>query len=33
MDQLEGTVEQIVYYNPENGYAVCRFAVGRTGSP
>jgi exodeoxyribonuclease V alpha subunit len=28
MDQLEGTVEQIVYYNPENGYAVCRFAVG-----
>ena len=27
-DQLEGTVEQIVYYNPENGYAVCRFAAG-----
>jgi exodeoxyribonuclease V alpha subunit len=26
MDQLEGTVEQIVYYNPDNGYAVCRFA-------
>jgi exodeoxyribonuclease V alpha subunit len=28
MDQLEGTVEQIVYYNPENGYAVFRFSVG-----
>lgn len=27
MDQLEGTVEQIVYYNPDNGYTVCRFAV------
>jgi exodeoxyribonuclease V alpha subunit len=25
MDELEGTVEQIVYYNPENGYSVCRF--------
>jgi exodeoxyribonuclease V alpha subunit len=29
MDQLEGTVEQIVFYNPENGYAVCRFAAGQ----
>ena len=28
MDQLEGTVEQIVYYNPDNGYTVCRFAAG-----
>ena len=27
MDQLEGTVEQIVFYNPENGYSVCRFSV------
>jgi exodeoxyribonuclease V alpha subunit len=26
MDQLEGTVEQVVYYNPDNGYAVCRFS-------
>jgi len=25
MDELEGTVEQVVYYNPENGYSVCRF--------
>ena len=25
MDELEGTVEQIVFYNPENGYSVCRF--------
>jgi exodeoxyribonuclease V alpha subunit len=26
-DYIEGTVEQIVFYNPENGYTVCRFAV------
>ncbi len=25
MDELEGTVEQVVYYNPDNGYSVCRF--------
>ncbi len=32
MDQLEGTVDQVVYYNPENGYTVCRLALedGRT---
>lgn len=24
---LEGTVEQVVYYNPENGYTVCRFSL------
>jgi exodeoxyribonuclease V alpha subunit len=24
---LEGTIEQVVYYNPDNGYAVCRFAL------
>ena len=23
---LEGTIEQVVYYNPDNGYTVCRFA-------
>jgi exodeoxyribonuclease V alpha subunit len=27
MDYLEGTLEQIVYYNPENGYSVCKFAL------
>jgi exodeoxyribonuclease V alpha subunit len=27
MDSFEGTVEQIVYYNPENGYTVCRVAL------
>ena len=27
MDYIEGTVEQIIYYNPENGYAVCKFAL------
>jgi exodeoxyribonuclease V alpha subunit len=27
MECLEGTIEQVVYYNPENGYAVCRFAL------
>ncbi len=25
VENLEGTVEQIVYYNPDNGYTVCRF--------
>lgn len=27
MDYIEGTVEQIVYYNPETGYTVCRFLL------
>ncbi len=27
MESFEGTVEQIVYYNPDNGYTVCRFAL------
>ncbi|MGB7296864.1 MAG: helix-hairpin-helix domain-containing protein, partial [Candidatus Aminicenantales bacterium] len=27
VENLEGTIEQIVYYNPDNGYTVCRFAV------
>jgi exodeoxyribonuclease V alpha subunit len=27
MESFEGTVEQIVYYNPENGYTVCRFSL------
>jgi len=27
MENLEGSVEQIVYYNPDNGYTVCRFAI------
>lgn len=27
IQNLEGTIEQIVYYNPDNGYTVCRFAV------
>jgi exodeoxyribonuclease V alpha subunit len=26
-DHLVGTVESIVFYNPDNGYAVCRFAL------
>jgi exodeoxyribonuclease V alpha subunit len=26
-DSIEGTVDQIVFYNPENGYTVCRFIV------
>ncbi len=26
MDYIEGTIEQILFYNPENGYTVCRFA-------
>ncbi|MBN2245995.1 MAG: ATP-dependent RecD-like DNA helicase, partial [Candidatus Aminicenantes bacterium] len=25
MDHLSGTVESIVFYNPDNGYTVCRF--------
>src|SRR4030043_1337667 len=24
---LEGTIEQVVYYNPDNGYTVCRFGL------
>jgi exodeoxyribonuclease V alpha subunit len=24
---FEGTIEQVVYYNPENGYTVCRFVL------
>ncbi|MDH4196343.1 MAG: ATP-dependent RecD-like DNA helicase [Candidatus Aminicenantes bacterium] len=27
MEELQGTVEQVVFYNPENGYTVCRFAT------
>jgi exodeoxyribonuclease V alpha subunit len=27
MDSFEGTVEQVVYYNPENGYTVCRLTL------
>ncbi|MGD1009643.1 MAG: ATP-dependent RecD-like DNA helicase [Candidatus Aminicenantales bacterium] len=27
LDTVEGTVDQIVFYNPENGYTVCRFIV------
>lgn len=27
MEELEGTIDQIVYYNPENGYSVCRFLL------
>jgi len=27
VEELEGTVDQIVYYNPENGYSVCRFLL------
>jgi exodeoxyribonuclease V alpha subunit len=26
-DTIEGTVDEIVFYNPENGYTVCRFVV------
>jgi exodeoxyribonuclease V alpha subunit len=26
-DSIEGTVDDIVFYNPENGYTVCRFIV------
>jgi len=26
-DTIEGTIEEIVFYNPDNGYTVCRFAV------
>ncbi len=31
-DSIVGTVEQIVFYNPDNGYTVCRFAV-ESGDP
>jgi exodeoxyribonuclease V alpha subunit len=27
LESLEGTIESIVYYNPDNGYTVCRFAL------
>ena len=27
LDTVEGTVDQVVFYNPENGYTVCRFIV------
>jgi exodeoxyribonuclease V alpha subunit len=27
LDTIEGTVDSIVFYNPENGYTVCRFLV------
>jgi len=27
VEELEGTVDQIIYYNPENGYSVCRFLL------
>jgi exodeoxyribonuclease V alpha subunit len=26
-DSLEGIVDEIVFYNPENGYTVCRFVI------
>jgi exodeoxyribonuclease V alpha subunit len=26
-EKLQGTVEQIVFYNPDNGYTVCRFTT------
>ncbi|MEP7359025.1 MAG: ATP-dependent RecD-like DNA helicase, partial [Anaerolineales bacterium] len=29
MDQLEGTVERITYFNPENGYSVVRLKPTR----
>lgn len=25
LDSVEGTIEEIVFYNPDNGYTVCRF--------
>ena len=27
MEELEGTVESIVFFNPDNGYTVCRFST------
>jgi len=27
VEGFEGTIEQVVYYNPENGYTVCRFVL------
>ncbi|HOI45551.1 MAG TPA: helix-hairpin-helix domain-containing protein, partial [Candidatus Aminicenantes bacterium] len=27
MENFEGTIEQIVFYNPENGYTVCKFSL------
>lgn len=29
MEQIEGIVEEIIYYNKENGYAVCGIRTGR----
>jgi exodeoxyribonuclease V alpha subunit len=26
-EYIEGTIDEIVFYNPDNGYTVCRFAV------
>jgi exodeoxyribonuclease V alpha subunit len=26
VENLEGTIEQVVYFNPDNGYTVCRFS-------
>jgi exodeoxyribonuclease V alpha subunit len=31
LEAVEGTVDQIVFYNPENGYTVCRFSVESGG--
>lgn len=30
-EEFEGTLERIVFYNPENGYTVCRFASEGAG--
>jgi len=32
MDYFEGTIEQVIYYNPDTGYTVCNFCLedGRT---
>lgn len=27
MEYIEGTIEQIIYYSPDTGYTVCRFAL------
>lgn len=31
MEEFEGTVDQVVFYNPENGYTVCRFSPEEGG--
>jgi len=28
-DEIEGNIDEVIFYNPENGYTVCRFAVGK----